>query len=80
MAGFYARFNSNFSQLAESLHALKHKNAKFEWGESQQSAFQGLKKTLATPPVLQIPDFSRDFSLVCDANDLAISAVLPPEM
>jgi hypothetical protein len=28
------------------------------------------------PPVLQIPDFPREFTLVCDASDIAISAVL----
>jgi transposase InsO family protein len=76
MAGFYARFIHGFSQLAEPLHALKRKNAKFVWGEAQQTAFQQLKGALATPPVLQIPDFSKEFTLVCDASDVAISAVL----
>ena len=76
MAGFYGRFIRNFSHLAEPLHALKRKNACFEWGQSQQSAFLRLKEALMTPPVLQIPDFSSCFSLMCDASDVAISAVL----
>jgi hypothetical protein len=76
MAGFYARFVQDFSKIAEPLHALKRKNAKFEWGEKQQQAFDQLKAALATPPVLQIPDFSKEFVLVCDSSDIAISAVL----
>jgi hypothetical protein len=76
MVGFYGRFIKGSSQLAEPLHALKRNNAKFEWGDNQQSAFISLKEALATPPVLQIPDFSLDFSLHCDASDIAISAVL----
>jgi hypothetical protein len=76
MAGFYARFVQDFSLLAEPLHALKRKNAKFVWGESQQTAFDKLKAALSTPPVLQIPDFSKEFVLVCDSSDVAISAVL----
>ncbi|PNF29729.1 hypothetical protein B7P43_G12157 [Cryptotermes secundus] len=72
----YGRFIKGFSQLAEPLHTLKRKNAQFVWGEPQRSAFQQLKEALATPPVLQIPDFSSEFSLVCDASEIAISAVL----
>jgi hypothetical protein len=76
MVGFYSRFVDRFSQIAEPLHALKRKNAKFAWGEAQQAAFQQLKDALATPPVLQIPDFSTEFTLICDASDVGISAVL----
>jgi hypothetical protein len=76
MAGFYARFVLDFSKIAEPLHALKRKNVKFEWGESQQHAFDQLKAALSTPPVLQIPDFSKEFVLVCDWSEVAISAIL----
>jgi hypothetical protein len=76
MLGFYARFIGRFSQMAESLHSLKRKNVKFVWGDAQQSAFLQLKEALATPPILQVPDFFQEFTLVCDASDVAISAVL----
>jgi hypothetical protein len=76
MAGFYGRFIDRFSQIAEPLHALKRKNAGFFWGDVQQSAFQQLKEPLVTPPVLEIPDFSKEFILNRDASDVGISAVL----
>jgi hypothetical protein len=66
----------DFSKIAEPLHALKRKNAAFVWGESQGKAFEELKMSISTPPVLQAADFSKEFVLVCDASDVAVSAVL----
>jgi hypothetical protein len=76
MVGFYANLIKNFSQLAESLHALKRKNAAFVWDEPQRRAFEQLTVSISTLPVLQVPDFSKEFVLVCDSSDVAISAVL----
>jgi hypothetical protein len=76
MVGFYANFVKDFSQMAEPLHALKRKNAKFVWGASQRVAFEKLKHSISMPPVLQVPDFSKEFVLVCDSSEVAISAVL----
>jgi hypothetical protein len=75
MVGFYGRFIERFSQIAEPLHSLKRKGVKFIWRDAQQLAFQQLKHALVTP-VLQIPDFSKSFALMCDASDIAISAVI----
>jgi hypothetical protein len=75
-AGFYARFVKDFSSIAEPLHASNRKGAKFSWGLSQQEAFDKLNLALTTARVLQVPDFSKEFFLVCDSSDVAISAVL----
>jgi hypothetical protein len=76
MVGFYARFIPNYSRQAEPLHALKRKGAKFVWTPVQESAFEQLKQTLCQAPVLQMPDFSKEFVLSTDASDVAVSAVL----
>ena len=76
MVGFYTRFVPEYSRKAAALHALKRKDVLFVWYEEHQRAFDSLKKALCEVPVLQIPDFARDFVLVTDACDLAISAVL----
>jgi hypothetical protein len=56
---------------------LKGKGIHFEWGEEQQQAlFESLKTALHEAPVLQVPDFEKDFVLVTDASDIAVSAVL----
>ncbi|PNF19270.1 hypothetical protein B7P43_G07712 [Cryptotermes secundus] len=56
MVGFYANFVKDFSQLAEPLHALKRKNAAFVWDGPQRQAFERLKSSIYTPPLLQVPD------------------------
>jgi hypothetical protein len=76
MVGFYGRFIERFSHVAEPLHSLTRKGVKFIWGQAQQLAFQQLQHALVTPPMLQIPDFSKSFALMCDASDIAISSVL----
>ena len=76
MAGFYARFIPDFSKRAAVLHALKKKGVKFEWTDEHQCAFDSLKQALSEAPVLQVPDFDKEFVLVTDASDIAVSAVL----
>jgi hypothetical protein len=76
MVGFYARFIPNFSGVAAVLHQLKKKGVSFIWRAEHQKAFDLLKQALCEAPVHQIPDFTKEFILVTDANDRAVSAVL----
>jgi hypothetical protein len=76
MVGFYARFIPEFSKRAAVLHNLKKKGVQFDWNSDHQTAFEWLKKALCEAPVLQIPQFSKEFVLVTDASELAVSAVL----
>jgi hypothetical protein len=46
------------------------------WGEEQRASFEVLKTSLCEAPVLQVQDFEKDFVLVTDASDVAVSAVL----
>jgi hypothetical protein len=76
MVGFYGRFIPEFSRKSAVLHDLKKKGVHFEWRAEHQAAFEGLKRALSSAPVLQIPDFGKDFVLATDASERAISAVL----
>jgi hypothetical protein len=76
MVGFYARFIPDFSGVAAVLHQLKKKGSTFIWLAEHQTAFDLLKQALCEAPVLQIPDFAKEFILVTDASDRAVSAVL----
>jgi hypothetical protein len=76
MVGFYARFIHDFSGRTAPLHCLKRKGVPFRWGEEHQKAFEDLKQALCEAPVLQAPDFPKDFILVTDASNFAVSAVL----
>ena len=46
------------------------------WGESQENAFRTLKQKLMSKPILQYPDFSREFIITTDASNEGAGAVL----
>ena len=56
------------------------KNARFQWKEERQAAFETLKMALLKAPVLQLADISEPFPVYTDASDLAIGAVLLQEV
>jgi len=76
MVDFYARFILDYSHKVAVLHGLKKKGVPFVWRDEHQEAFESLKRALCEVPVLQIPDFSKEFVLVTDASDLAVSVIL----
>jgi hypothetical protein len=75
MVGFYARFTPDYLCGTAVLHGLKIYVQFFRRGE-HQAAFESSKQALCEAPVLQIPDFSKEFVLVTDASDLAVTAIL----
>ena len=46
------------------------------WKEEQKQAFDTLKKALTTEPVLQGPNFTKQFTVQTDASDVGIGGVL----
>ncbi|XP_073304112.1 uncharacterized protein [Primulina huaijiensis] len=51
-------------------------NTQFEWTQKCENAFKKIINLLITSPILQPPDWSLPFELMCDASDYAIGAVL----
>jgi len=60
MTGWYRRFIQNYAQTAEPLHKClrKDRTKKFELSEEAVKAFEVLKTSMATAPVLVTPDLS----------------------
>jgi hypothetical protein len=75
LVGFYKRFIKDFSKIAASLTALTG-NVPFKWGEEERASFQALKKAITSAPVLAAPDFSKPFTVTCDASKYAVGGVL----
>ena len=67
--GMVGRFIPDFSGKASVLQALK-KVVRFVWEVEHQAAFEYLNLALCEAPVLQIPDFQKEFVLVTNASDL----------
>lgn len=78
LAGYYHRFVLCYSEISAPLPDLakKHCPKKIKWTDEDQKAFEPLKATLVTRPILQAPDFENSFVLNTDASDTGIGSVL----
>jgi hypothetical protein len=52
LAGYYRRFNPNFSKISKPITELLKKGNKYMWSKQCDEAFNTLKKLLTTSPVL----------------------------
>ena len=76
LASYYRRFVKGFAKIAQPLHALTQKGAPFVWTPECQEAFTQLQQRLIESPVLEYPDFAKDFTLETDASAMELGAVL----
>jgi len=76
LAGFYRRFIKNFSKIISPMTGLLKKDAKFDWGEKQESASQELKRAITNAPILANPDPVVPFTVITDSSGFAIGAAL----
>ncbi|WVZ76164.1 hypothetical protein U9M48_024161, partial [Paspalum notatum var. saurae] len=79
LAGYYQRFIENFSKIAKPMTFLLEKDAEFKWTDTQQAAFDELKKRLTTAPMLTLPDQQKKFIVYCDASKDGLRCVLMQE-
>jgi hypothetical protein len=74
--GFYRRFIEDFSKITKLLTNILQKDVSFDFDEKCLVAFQTLKRALITTPIIQPPNWSQPFEIMCDASDYAVGAVL----
>ena len=81
LVGYYQKFIPNYSAVAAPLTDLTKKGQpeKLRWEEAQNRAFETLKAHISCPPVLRLPDFSREFVLQTDACNDGIGGILLQE-
>ncbi|WVZ52593.1 hypothetical protein U9M48_003639, partial [Paspalum notatum var. saurae] len=79
LAGYYRRFIKDFSKTAKPMTSLTKKNAKYTWSPNCEEAFQSLKRSLTTAPVLAQPDVTKPFDVYCDASGNGLGCVLMQE-
>lgn len=76
---FYKRFIDHYSDLCQPLNELLRKLIPWDWNEKRHTAFEKLKATFLSRPVLTIPDYTKPFVIEADASLFAVGAVLLQE-
>ena len=78
-ANYYRRFVQNYARIAVPLTDLTKREMLFQWSAKCQNAFNQLKGSLLSAPILRLADTSKPFRVETDASDFAIGAVLLQE-
>ena len=77
LASYYRKMVPNFAEISLPLTRLTKKKVAFEWGPTQEAAFNHLKTCLTNPPVLSFPlESGGSFILDCDSSGFAIGSVI----
>ena len=75
-AGFYRHFIREFSKVGLPLSNLLQKEVEFEFDDKFKEAFDCLKRSVTTTPIIQAPDWTDPFELMCDASNYTLGVVL----
>ncbi|XP_027182165.1 uncharacterized protein LOC113780574 [Coffea eugenioides] len=75
-ADFYRRFIRDFSKISHPLCQLLQKDVEFNFDEACKVVFDALKESLTSAPVVQPPNWSLPFEIMCDASNYAVGAIL----
>lgn len=76
LAGFFRRFVKDFALLARPLTNLLRKDTAWHWADSQQNAFDTLKRLLVERPILALYDHKAETQLHTDASKFGLGGIL----
>lgn len=77
LLGYYRKFIPDFARITKPMTQCLKKGSKITYEDTKYIAcFEKCKSLLTNDPILQYPDFTKDFVLTTDASNFAIGAVL----
>ena len=76
LANYLHKYSANYAEMARPLSNLLKKDVDWCWHAEHAIAFNAIKESLLTAPILALPDPDRPFSVFCDASDFAIGSAL----
>ena len=68
LSNYYRQFMNSFATVAEPLQQLLRKNKEFIWGQSQEKAFNEIKKVILSYPVIGFPNWNKEFLIEMDGK------------
>ena len=76
LVGYYRKFIRNFADITKPLTKCLKKGEKIIESPAFIQAFEQCKTLLINEPILQYPDFNKEFIITTDASNVALGAVL----
>ena len=76
LCNFFRRHIPNYSNIAAPLYKLTSKNVKYKFTRLEQQAFDKVKQAMTESCMLVIPNFQRDFYLICDASSQGLGSFI----
>jgi hypothetical protein len=73
---FLRKFAPDFAETIKPLQKIIRKDVEFKWDDKQKNAFNNIETAISQAPVLQSPDFCKDFFLYTFSFDQSLVAVL----
>ena len=73
---YYKRFIKGFAEICTPLYELTKKGVKFVWSEACESAFQTLKSSLTSAPIMAYPRPGVRYIVDTDSSGYALGSVL----
>lgn len=76
LLGYYRKFIPDFARLTKPMTKCLKKSNKITFDSEYTDCFEKCKTLLTNDPILQYPDFDKDFVLTTDASNIALGAIL----
>ena len=79
LVNFIGKYIPNFSSIVSPISKMLGKYVSFEWGSTQEEAFQAILREIKSPRMLQHFDPNKQTEVIVDASPVGLCALLTQE-